>query len=129
MDTYKPIFSAFVVGGLFSILGQGLTVMFTSALGAGSGLVVPLVLLTFGVIGALLFICGIYQKIEQVGAYGAILPFCGLCAAVAGTYLGAKTQTGSSSAGTKAAVSLILFVVGIGTIFSVIVGVVAFYTV
>lgn len=129
MDTIKPMFSSFVVGGLFSILGQGLMVMFTSALGTGSGLIVPMVLLSLGIVGALLFVLGIYQKIEQIGAYGAILPFCGLCAAVAGTFLGAKNQTGSTGAGTNAAVSLILFVVGIGTILAVAVGIVAFYTI
>lgn len=129
MDSIKPVFSAFIVGGLFSILGQWLLVMYTSALGANSGLIIPLVLLTFGVLGALLFICGIYQKIEKIGYYGAILPFCGLCAAVAGTFLGAKTQTGSSSAGTQAALALIKFVLGIGIFLAVLVGIVAFYTV
>jgi hypothetical protein len=130
MNTFKPVLSAFVVGGLFSVLGQGLMVFFASALGGDSALVGPLTLVALGLIGGVLFIGGIYQKIEKIGAFGAILPFSGLAAAVAGIFAGTKAQTGSLRAAAKAAVvSLVLYIVGIGTILSVIVGVVSFFTV
>ncbi|MFA6808447.1 MAG: SpoVA/SpoVAEb family sporulation membrane protein [Eubacteriales bacterium] len=130
MNTLKPIMSAFVVGGLFSILGQGLMVLFISLLGGNSPFIGPLTLLSLGLIGAVLFIAGIYQKIEKIGAFGAILPFSGFAAAVAGVFAGTKVETGSWGSATKAAVvSLVLYVVGIGTIISIITGVVAFYTV
>lgn len=130
MKIFKPILSAFVVGGLFSVLGQGLMVFFASTLGGGSPLIGPLTLVALGLIGGVLFVAGIYQKIERIGAFGAILPFSGLAAAVAGIFNGTQTQTGSWGMAAKAAVvSLVLYVVGIGTILSVLVGVIAFFTV
>jgi peptidoglycan/LPS O-acetylase OafA/YrhL len=130
MNILSPILSAFIVGGLFSVLGQGLMVFFASTLGGDSPLIGPLTLVALGFIGGVLFIGGIYQKIEQIGAFGAILPFSGLAAAVAGIFTGTKAETGSWGLATKAAVvSLVLYVVGIGTILSVIVGAVAFFTV
>ncbi|NMA68438.1 MAG: SpoVA/SpoVAEb family sporulation membrane protein [Desulfitobacterium sp.] len=127
MDKIKQILSAFIVGGLFAVLGQFLIVSYSST-GLQPANAGRLTLLTLGVIGGVLFILGIYQKIEKFGAYGAILPFSGLAAAVAGVYEGAKSKTGSSGEGVKAAVSLILYVVGIGTILSTIVAIVAHYT-
>lgn len=126
---FKQIFSSFIVGGLLSVLAQGLMDFSAAALGAESPLVVPMTLTLIGLIGGLLFIAGIYQKIEKIGCFGAILPLCGLVAAVAGVFTGTKMETGSSGAASKAAVSLVLFVLGLGTILSVLIGVVAFYTV
>lgn len=130
MDKVKRVLTAFVVGGLFAMLGQVFMLVFAAMLGGDSPLVGPLALIALGLLGGILFIFGIYQKIEKFASYGAILPFSGLAAAVAGVYEGAKEQTGSTGAALKTAVvSLVLYVVGIGTILSVIVGVVAFYTV
>lgn len=129
MNIVKPILQSFIVGGLFSILGQSLMLALGSALGQNSPFVVPLTLVSLGIIGGILFIFGIYQKIEKVGAFGAILPFCGLAAAVAGLFTGTKAETGSWNAAIKAALSLVVYVIGIGTILSVIVGVIAFYAV
>lgn len=126
---FKQIFSSFIVGGLLAILTQGLMNLSVAALGAGSPFVGPMTLLLIGLIGGLLFIAGIYQKIEKVGYFGAILPLCGLVAAVAGVFTGTKMETGSSGAAAKAAINLVLFVLGIGTILSMIIGVIAFYTV
>ena len=126
---FKPILSAFGVGGIFSVLGQGIMAILSNMLGADSTFVGPLTLVVLGLIGGILFIGGIYQKIEKISVFGAMLPFSGLAAAVAGTFAGTKMQSGSSGMAFKAAVALVLYVVGIGTILSVIIGVVAFFTV
>lgn len=128
MNMLKQILSAFIVGGLFSVLGQGLMSLFALTLGGDSPFIVPLTLISLGLMGGVLFIGGIYQKIEKIGAFGAILPFSGLAAAVAGAFSGTKAQNGSSSAAVKAAISLVVLVLGTGTILSVIVGVVSFFT-
>ncbi len=129
MNIFKQILSAFIVGGLFAVFGQGVMSVLASVLGVNSPLIVPLTLVVFGLLGGVLFIGGIYQKIEKIGGFGAILPFSGLAAAVAGVFAGAQAQTGSSSAAAKAASSLVVYVAGLGTILSVIVGIVAFFTV
>lgn len=129
MNILKPILSAFVIGGILSVVGQFFIVIFASILGMSSPLVGPLALVALGLVGGILFIAGIYQKLEKIGGYGAILPFSGLAAAVAGLFVGAKAEKGSSYDGLKASLSLIVYVIGIGTILSVIVGIVAFYTV
>mgnify|MGYP000926782770 CR=1 FL=1 len=127
MNIFKPIFSAFIVGGLLAVVGQVFMNIFI-ALGVEPGLTAPLTLVAMGVIGGGLFIVGIYQKIEKVGAFGAILPFSGFAAAVAGVFAGTKKQTNSSGKASKAAIMLVLYVAGIGTILSFIVGAVALYT-
>jgi hypothetical protein len=43
-----------------------------------------------GILGAALFSFGLYQKIEKIGGFGAIMPFCGLAAAVAGAICGIR---------------------------------------
>lgn len=128
MNMLKQILSSFIVGGLFSVLGQGLMSLFALTLGGNSPFIVPFTLISLGLMGGMLFIGGIYQKIEKIGAFGAILPFSGLAAAVAGTFSGTKAQNGSSSAAVKAAISLVVLVLGTGTILSVIVGIVSFFT-
>ncbi|UWG96642.1 SpoVA/SpoVAEb family sporulation membrane protein [Dehalobacter sp. DCM] len=129
MNVLKPILSAFVVGGIFSVIGQFLANVYTSALGPGNPLIDIFTLISLGLIGAVLYITGIHQKIEKFGGYGTILPFNGFAAAVAGTFSTAKAQAGTSAAGIKAAVSLVVYVLGIGSILAAIVGIVAFYTV
>lgn len=129
MRIFKPILLSFVVGGIFSVIGQFFANLLVSALGAGHPLVDPLTLVALGLVGAVLYTSGIHQKIEKFSGYGAILPFNGLAAAVAGAFAGAKAQTGSAAAGVKAAVWLVLYVLGIGSILAAVVGIVAFYTV
>ncbi|MEL7655266.1 MAG: hypothetical protein AAGU75_05075 [Bacillota bacterium] len=85
-------------------------------------------LLVFGMPGGALLISGIYQKIEKVGAFGAILPLCGLVAAIGGTYSGATINTGSTRDAVKEALLFVLYILGSGTILAVLVGVIAFYT-
>lgn len=125
----KSVFSAFIVGGLFAVLGQGITVMLISLMGADSMLIGPLTLLVLGLIGGILYIADIYPKIEKIGAFGAILPFSGLTVAIATVFAGTKAQSGSAAAAAKAAVSLVLYIVGTGFILCAIVGAVAFFTV
>jgi len=129
MNIFKQIVSAFIVGGLFAVMGQGLMSIFAMSLGGDSVLIVPLTLVSVGLIGGVLFIAGIYQKIEKIGTFGAILPFCGLVAAIGSLYAGTKAQTGSSGAAAKAGIQLALYVLGIGTILSIIIGAVAFFTI
>lgn len=92
MDAVKKLAGAFIVGGIFGLMGQVIMVLIGGILGPGYGpeLVVPLVLGVMGIIGGVLFACGLYQKIEKVGGFGAIMPFCGLAAAVAGAICGIR---------------------------------------
>ncbi|SHN57852.1 SpoVA/SpoVAEb family sporulation membrane protein [Desulfitobacterium chlororespirans] len=126
---FKQIISSFIVGGLLAVLTQGYMNFSAGVLGAQSPLVVPMTLLLIGLTGGVLFIVGIYEKIEKLGYFGAILPLCGLVAAVAGVFTGTKMETGSSGAATKSALNLVLFVLGLGTILSMLIGAIAFYTV
>ncbi|MEG1561490.1 MAG: hypothetical protein RR323_03705, partial [Raoultibacter sp.] len=68
-----------------------------------------------------------YQKIEKFGGFGAIMPFSGLAAAVGGTIAGAKQGGATTGQAIKEGVMLVVYVVGIGTAISVIIGVIAFF--
>ena len=126
---FKQIVSAFIVGGIFAVVGQSLISVISSLLGGFSMMVVLVTLLVLGMMGGVLFISGIYQKIEKIGAFGAILPLCGLVAAIGGIYSGAKINTGSTRDAVKEALLFVLYILGIGTILAVHVGVIAFYTI
>ncbi|MCL2889505.1 MAG: SpoVA/SpoVAEb family sporulation membrane protein, partial [Eggerthellaceae bacterium] len=87
------------------------------------------VLGTLGVIGVILFLCDIYPKLEKVGGMGAVLPFCGLSAAVAGATFGAGKAAGSMKKGAVVAlVELLCKVVLFGTLLCCLVSVVVYFT-
>lgn len=127
MKIAKPIAAAFVVGGILAVVGQLFLTLYTAILGADSMFLAALTLVSVGLVGAVLFVAGIYQKIEKFGGFGAIMPFSGLAAAVGGTIAGAKQGGATTGQAIKEGVMLVVYVVGIGTVISVIIGVIAFF--
>lgn len=123
MKVLRPLVGAFVVGGLLGLLGQVFMALF-GAMGVPPQFVAPLVLVSMGLVGCGLFIANIYQKIEKIGGFGAMLPFSGFDAAIAGVSSAARTQSGTAAA-VKAGVGLFFSVAGVGIVVSIVVGVVA----
>ena len=97
-----------------------------AVLGPDSFFLAATTLVGVGLVGAVLFVFGVYQKIEQVGGFGAALPFSGLAAAVAGTVVRAKEDGAAMGASMLAGVKLAAWVLGTGSLIVVIVGLVAF---
>jgi len=125
MELAKKLVGAFVVGGCMGLLGQLLMMLFGAIVGAESILFMPLILISMGVIGAVLFVLGIYQKIEKVGRIGALMSFCGLPTGVAGGICGIRG--GGAPLGKAIANGLKPLTIIIGTAFigSALIGVVA----
>ena len=114
----------FVVGGLIGLFSQVLVVLWRGVLGADSMWLMPAMLATLGVISAVLYLLGVYQRIEHVGCMGAAMPFSGLVSAVASAFLEGYEQ-GGASGGVAAGFKLFLYVLGIGSCLAALVGVVA----
>jgi len=86
-------------------------------------------LASFGILGALLYLLGIYPKIEAFGGLGAMLPFAGLAAACAGMTYDVGKATGSGARGAQTVfVDLLAKVVLMGALLSCAVGFVVFLT-
>lgn len=124
MSKLKSLAGAFLVGGLFSLIGQLALAVCTAFLGADSNLLIPVWLVTLGLIGAILFILGIYQKLEIIGGIGAVLCTTSLPPAIAGIIVGNKRSGGSVVQGFITSLKLIGFVILIGAILSVIVAII-----
>lgn len=92
MDVAKRLFGAFFVGGCLGLACQLFASLWRMALGADSAYAVPAALVSLGVAGGVLYVAGLYQKIEKVGFFGAALPFSGLVSAVAGQYLDGRER-------------------------------------
>ncbi len=110
---------AFLVGGMFSVIGQLFIFGWTAALGAGNALVNPLTMVTMGVLGLVLFVSGIAPKLEELTTMGVTIPISGMVIAIGGVTFGTKMQTGSASAGARAGAGLPLRVLGTGAAISV----------
>ena len=54
----KQISNAFIIGGLFGVVGQLFIFGWTALLGQGNQLVNPLTMVTMGVLGLILFLTG-----------------------------------------------------------------------
>jgi len=126
MRVSKVLLATFVVGGALATVGQALSGLYVALLGPASPFVAALTLVSMGLLGAVLFALSLYQRIEKVGGFGAMLPFSGMTAAIAGTFAGAAEGVPTGKA-FKAAIMLFLHIVGWGTLFAVGVGVVAFF--
>lgn len=126
MTAIKQTAAAFLVGGLIAVVGQVFLNLYTMVLGPGSMFISAATLVSVGLVGAVLFVLHLYPKIEKFGGFGAIMPFSGLAAAVGGTIVGAKQEGASTGKAIKAGVMLVVYVVGIGTVLSAIIGVIAF---
>ncbi|MBR0404641.1 MAG: SpoVA/SpoVAEb family sporulation membrane protein [Eggerthellaceae bacterium] len=107
---------AFTVGGAYAVVGQLLLVAYTAVLGADSPFLMAAVLLSLGVVAFVLYVPGIHQKIEEKSGYGSMLPFNGFACGIAGAYEGG---------GIAAALGLVAFVMGIGSVAVILVAVVA----
>ena len=107
---------AFVVGACIGLVSEVLFALW----------IMPLTLVSLGAIAAILYVFGIYQKLEAFGGMGAVLPFSGLVSAVATSYVNAAQNEGAR-AGVKAGVSFFLYVIGIGTVLSVGISFVLFF--
>ncbi len=126
MDSVKALVGSFIVGGILAMVGQAFMSIAVAVLGPDSFFLAAATLVGVGLVGAVLFVFGVYQKIEQVGGFGAALPFSGLAAAVAGTVVRAKEDGAAMGASMLAGVKLAAWVLGTGSLIVVIVGLVAF---
>ena len=127
MEKVKGWALAFVVGGLYAVVGQVIMTLLSGALGAYFAYLGPLTLLGMGVVALVLYIPGVQQRIAAVSGFGSILPFNGFAGGVADAYQGGVKETGKPGKGVAAAVKLVLFVIGIGGLADIVIGLVAFF--
>ena len=125
---FKKLGWAFVVGGLFSVVGQLFIFGWTAILGAGNQLINPLTMVTMGALGLVLFITGAAPKLEKLTTMGVTIPISGMVIAIGGVTAGVKAETGSAAAGAKAGASLPLRVLGTGALVSVVLSALLFFT-
>lgn len=119
---------AFVIGGVFGVIGQLLIFLWAAIVGEGNILVNPLTMASMGVIGLVLFVSGISDKLEERTAMGVTIPISGMVIAIGNATYGTKRATGSAAAGAKAGAGLPLRVLGIGAGLSVVLCAVLFFT-
>jgi hypothetical protein len=119
MKVFKQLALAFAAGGALALVGQ-LILMLWAGLLAGANdpmllaLAGPLTLLSMGVLGGVLYLTRVYDVIEKHCGFGAVLPFCGFCIAVAHVVEGTLRATGQTGRSLKAGTMLVVQVVGIG---------------
>lgn len=126
MKVLKPIAMAFLFGGVFAVIGQAITMVWLPILGSDSPLLGFAILVTMGVIGMVMFATGLHQKLEGPAGFGLILPFNGMCAAVAGAFCGGMKE-GGVVGGIKDAFGLVIYVVGFGYLSVAVVALIAFF--
>lgn len=116
----KNLLYAFLIGGLFGVIGQLFIFCWTAVLGAGNALVNPLTMVTMGVLGLVMFVTGIAPKLEEKTTMGVTIPISGMVVAIGGVTMGAKMKTGNAGAAAKAGAGLPLRVLGTGAAISVV---------
>ncbi len=124
MEYIKKIAMAFLVGGSLALLGQLFFTILAAVFGSSSPIVGPGTLILMGFFTLITFPLGVYQKIEKIGGFGAILPFSGLAAAAAGTFCRVNEEKGSAVSGVLASAKLVWYVIGAGSITAIIVALV-----
>ena len=107
---------AFLFGGVFSAIGQLFVMLWTPVLGADHPLFGFAVLVTMGVLGMVLFISGLHQKLAPLAGFGLVFPFNGFCAAVSDAYVNGRKETGTVGGGFRAAVGMVGYVIGFGAV-------------
>ena len=122
-DVVRRLFSSFVFAGCFGAASQLLLIMWRAILGADSTWAMPAMLLTLGLVGAVLYVLGVYQKLEEVGSMGAVMPFSGLVSAVAAAFEQGHEE-GGGAGGARAGFAFFLYVLGVGSCIACVVGVV-----
>lgn len=75
------IIKAFLLGGTASIITEGIF-RFLSFLPVNDYERVLISFVVMGILGGILFIAGIYQRLEYTYGFGAMLPICGLPSAI-----------------------------------------------
>lgn len=127
MKGIKSVLLAFVVGGAFAVVGQGITFLWLEVLGQDSLFIGFALLVSMGVIGAVMFVLGIHQPIEEASGFGTILTFNGLCAAIANAYSHARSEKGTIGAGIAASLKMIGFVLGVGSALILVLAIIVFF--
>ncbi len=77
----KDYLWAFIIGGLFGVLAEGLLAL-GAWLGIPYGLSITLTMAVIGLFGFFTTIPGLYEKWEAMGGMGGFLPFSGLVSVV-----------------------------------------------
>lgn len=86
-EKMKGYVGAFLTGGGIGVVGQVLLRLYT-ALGCTMLAAVYGMILTLAVLGAILTLSGVYQKITGFGGMGAMMPMSGLSGGIAETVMG-----------------------------------------
>lgn len=123
----KKLVWAFVLGGLFGVVGQLFIFGWTAVLGTGNALVNPLTMVTMGVLGMVLFVTGASPKLEELTTMGVTIPISGMVIAIGSVTAGVRAKTGSAGAGAKAGAGLPLRVLGTGALVSVVLSAALFF--
>lgn len=113
MNYAKPVAMAFLVGGIFAVIGQAITMFWLPIVGDSPFLGFA-ILVSMGVIGVALFLTGAHQKLAPIAGFGLVLPFNGFCAAISDTFVNASAASGEAGEGVKASLKLLAFVLGWG---------------
>jgi hypothetical protein len=125
MQLAKKLFGAFAIGGCMGFFGQLFMMIFEGILGADSAMVMPATLMSMSVVGALLFLCGIYQKIEKIGGMGALISFSGLPTGAAGGICGIHGSGVPLGKAVVNGIKPLAVIIGAGFIVSALIGVIA----
>lgn len=126
MKACKTYVLSFLMGGFYCAIGQLFLMLWVSVLGPTSPYNMAATLLSMGVVGVVLFVAGIHQKLAEKTGWGSILVFNGFACALADTYEGAAAEGGAGK-GVLALLDLFLWVVGTGALLAIIVAVAAFF--
>jgi hypothetical protein len=109
----------FIAAGIAGVLSQLLYLFYSQFT---SGWAVECALLTMGLIGGLLYISGLFQKLEVKADLGAVLPLSGYTAGISGFCEAALNKTGSVPKGVWGGCMLTISVIGGGAVFTFIYG-------
>ena len=130
-DTYVL---SFLMGGFYCLIGQIFLTIWGLILGPAFGM--PATLLSMGVVGVILYITGIHQKLAPHTGWGSILVFNGFACALANEYeegaggggeLHASVEEGGAGKGVCRLLDLFFWVVGTGALIAIIVAVAAYF--
>jgi hypothetical protein len=127
-STGQKLIGAFVVGGLIAVVAQ-VIMMVVGMLMPTPDLVPPATLVILGLVGMALVLTGNYEKLNEVGGFGAGIMFCGLVDAVAGVFMGgAMSEGGKASGGVKAAIKFAVAILGSLSVVGIVLGIVFAHT-
>ena len=116
--------AVFVVGGAFGVIAQLCYDIAGLVFGADFAFLLPAGLIILGFVSAALWAIGVYQKLEKIGGYGAILQVGGCATACAAAYVGVKKATSSEraaiKAGIKPVIPMIVIAVGVSFVLGLI---------